>query len=51
VRAFVTCDDAVTAQVCRLIGFNVRPIVTCDDAIIMAQVHGSRNFERQPIVC
>jgi hypothetical protein len=36
---------------CRSRGFDVRPIVTCDNAIVMAQVHGLRNFERQPIVC
>jgi hypothetical protein len=51
VQAFVTCDDAVAAQVHRLKGFNVWPIVTCDDAIVMAQVRGLRGFERWPIVC
>jgi hypothetical protein len=38
-------------ETCRLKGFNVQPIVTCDDAIVMAQVHGLRNFKRWPIVC
>jgi hypothetical protein len=30
-------------------GFDVQPNVICDNAIIMAQVHGSRSFERWPI--
>jgi hypothetical protein len=48
---FVTCDNAVTAQVHGLKGFDVQPIVTCDNAIVMAQVCGLRGSKTWPIVC
>jgi hypothetical protein len=49
VQTFVTCDNAVTAQVRRLRGFNVQTFVTCDNAVT-AQVHRLRGFNVQPIV-